>query len=354
MARKEHPQGKGAEKRVAKKVALMPVKSVKLPKLPKFTAQEYAIDDDSPAPIVRMTIAQWAQVPRNPYQKKKRDTGRKLEHLYVFRKEHATARMGIYPNGDLCKIDCHSRGYLYVTYPERVDRPPTFLNVECYPVRDEAHAAERFKIVDSRKTAKNAADDVHGAFRLVGIPTNSDFFETGTDIKATLGYAYEILHRANTGKSIKYTTVPLETQVAAFKPALVALDAVDVQRKFLEAPFIGSFLLAYTKYGKVVVPFFSRVNEGTHGQRRGKMMCPIAAIEKERDQKWSGGGQDEHLEKIKQVLGALAKYMEGKHTSPGYVPAMSMQKIMKVKLDRYLRDKNVKRGDGSGGKGFTR
>jgi hypothetical protein len=352
MARKEHPQSKGAEKRSVGKIAA--VKAVKLPKLPKFTAQEYAIDDDSPAPIVRMTIAQWAHVPRNPYQKKKRDTVRKLDHLYVFKKEHATARMGIYPNGDLCKIDCHSRGYLYSEYPELVDRPPKFLNVECYPVRDEAHAAERFKIVDSRKTAKNAADDVHGAFRLVGIPTNSDFFETGTDIKATLGYAYEILYRANTGKSIKYPSVPLETQVEAFKPALVALDAIDVQRKLLSAPFIGAFLLAYTKNGNVVVPFFLRVNAGTHGQRRGKMMCPIAAIEKERDQKWKGGGQEEHLKKIQQVLGALAKYMEGKHTSPGYVPAMSMQKIMLVKLDRYLLDKNVRRGDKPDGKGFTR
>jgi hypothetical protein len=46
--------------------------------------------------------------------------------------------------------------------------------------------------------------------------------------------------------------------------------------------------------------------------------------------------------------------MEGKHTSPEYVPAMSMQKIMKVKLDRYLLDKNVRRSDGPDGKGFTR
>ena len=333
---------KQAKKRAANKAATC--LAVKKPKLPSFTAQQFAVDDESQAPIIQMTIEQWYNVPRNPCQKEERDTSRKLGYLYKFIKEHATARMGVYPDGRVCKIDCHSRGRLYYEQPELVDRVPKFLNVECYPVRDDEHAAHRFDVVDNRKTSKNAADNVHGAFRMAGVPTTSKFFRTASNIKAALGYAYEVWHRSFHGKTVKSADVPTVVQVKRFKEGLAALDRIAVNRNNLTAPFIMAFLLGHKKHlnSTAVVQFFAKINEGTHGQRKGKKMCPIAAIEKERDGHVAGG-REQHVKLASAVLGALDTYMVGYRSDPNYLPAMNMQKVMTVDLDQYLIRANAKR-----------
>ena len=337
---------------------------VKLPKLPTFTRQQYLKDDDTPPPQVRMSVAQWAAVPRNPFQKEKRDERRNIDHLFVFIKEHAIARMGIYPDGRVCKIDCHTRGRLYHERPELVDNPPSFLNVECFPVRDDAHAAERFKAVDNKKTAKNASDDVHGAFRLAGVSTESSFFQNANNIKAGLGYAYGVVMAAVLSelsphdRAAKMKTVTIDDQVAYFINALNALDSVDVNRAKLPAPFITAFLIAYEKHGADVVPFFKRINEGTHGVKLGKKMCPIAAIEYERDTH-KGAGQVQHMLFVTKVLGALDRYLEGNFSRPDYKPKVNMQKVMTVDLDQYLVRAKARRTGrtkkkSDGGNGFTR
>lgn len=315
---------------------------VKLPRLPRFSPQQYRTDDESPAPQIRMTIAQWAAVPRNPFQKAKRDTARKLDHLYNFKKEHATVRMGIYPDGRCCKIEGHSRCRLYTERPDLVDKLPKYLTVECYPVRDDAHAAERFRIVDNKKTAKNAADDVHGSFRLAGIPTESKFFQSASNIKSALQYAYGIVADSGFARKMK-SAATLEDWVATFKEALAALDTVNVNRDRLCAPFITAFLLGYTKHGEDILPFFNRVNAGTHGRKDGKKMCPIAAIEHERDV-WRGGGVEKHMELTATVLGALDTFMESaRFREEDYIPKVKMQKVMRVDLDQYLLRAKSKR-----------
>jgi hypothetical protein len=349
MARKEHPQTRG--------MAVSKPKTVKLPKLPTFTKQQFARDDDSPAPVVRMTVAQYHYgVPRNPFQKERRDTARKLDHLFKFRKEHSMARMGIYPNGDVCKIDCHSRARLYCEHPELVDHPPAFLNVECYPVRDDEHAAERFRIVDNKKTAKNAADEVHGSFRLRGIPTTSKFFQSASNIKSALSYAYDIVVSSTTpdGTPTMKHTATIDDYVNMFYDALTALDALNVNSSRLKAPFVTAFLLAYTKHGEDIVPFFRKLNAGNYGRKNGKKMCPIAAVERESD-KWRGGGQENHMDLTAQILGALDTYMEAANfRDENYQPAVDMQKIMKVDLSLYLVQNRAKRTGRTTANRFTR
>ena len=362
MARKEHPQSKGMPPRAANKVAaVLPPKNVTLPKLPKFTKQQYEQDDDSPAPIVRMTPQQYYYgVPRNPIQKKRRDTARKIDHLFKFIKEHADARMGIYPDGRTTKIDCHSRSRLYCEAPELVDRVPKFLNVACYPVRDDAHAAERFRVVDNKKTAKTAADDVHGSFRLRGIPTESKFFQSANNIKAALSYAYGIVAASTlptNARPVNKQDATIDEQVNVFFDALAALDGIDVNTGKMNAPFVTAFLLAYTKHGDDVVPFFKRINAGSYGRKNGKKMCPIAAIERERDlAKGRLGSSVSHMELVTKILGALDTYMEGANfRSDDYQPRVDMQKIMKVDLSRYLLQNKAKRtGRTVNNKKFTR
>jgi hypothetical protein len=296
-----------------------------------------------PTRVIHMTPAEWAQVPKNPYQKTKRAqrAGKDIEHLRTFCEEHATVRMGIYPDGSRCKIEGHTRGDIWENRPWLVDYIPTRLNVECYPVRDDRHAAERFKRVDNRKTAKNAADDVHGSFRLNGVPTESAFFKAATNIKSALQYAYEIVMRS-TGNTKNATLATIDDNVKLFQAALTELDGIDVNKNKLIAPFITAYLLAYHKHGGTIVSFFQRINAGTFGCKNGQLACPIAKIETERD-KWRGGGREHHLRLVVRILGALDSYMEGAFTASNYQPKVSMQKIMDVDLDRYLIQAKAKR-----------
>lgn len=352
------------KRETAVKVATLPLSSTAQPvsveklKLPPFTAQQFAVDNEGPSPQIQLTIAQWYNVTRNPYQKETRDTARDISHLYRFIKEHATVKMGVYPDGKVCKIDGHTRGRLYYERPELVDRVPKFLAVECFPVRDDAHASQRFIVADNSKTAKNAADDVHGALRLAGVTMKSKFCCNATNIKTALGYAYEVWYKATFNETVKIRDVETVIQVKRFKDALLALDRIDVNRGRLKAPFIMAFLLAHKKFSSnllnlskspssinlfPVLEFFRRINNGNYGVKKGKMMCPIAAIEIE-SLKHVGGGRATHLKLVVQVLGALATYMQDSNCkSLDYEPAMSMEKVMTVELDKYLLQLNAKR-----------
>lgn len=308
--------------------------------------------------IIYMTPEEWAKVPANPYQKKKRAQRTNIDHLRTHVAEHDTVRMGVYPDGRRCKIEGHTRCDLWANRPWLVDYIPTRLRVECYPVKNDEEAAARFRRVDNRKTAKNAADDVHGAFRLRGIPTESKFFQTAAKIKSALQYAYDVVVSSTDAPGPKQAKnkATIDDYVDMFADALAELDSLDVNTNKLLAPFITAFLLAYTKHGDVVVPFFARINDGSFGRKLGKKMCPVAAIERERD-KWRGGGSMQHMELTSQVLGALDTYMESTNfTAVDYRPAIDMQKVMKVDLDQYLLRTKAKRTGRTknDGKGFSR
>jgi hypothetical protein len=312
--------------------------------------------DVKPLKVIWMTPAQWHAVPANPYQKANRAKRTNIEHLRHFVEEHATVRMGIYPDGKRCKIDAHTRDDIWTNRPWLVDFIPARLRVECYEVADDEEAAARFRRCDNKKTAKNAADDVHGSFRLQGIPTESRFFQSASNIKSPLQYAYEIVVASTNPPGVPHSlkAATIDDYVIMFKDALVALDAINVNRSRLSAPFITAFLLAYTKHGEDVLPFFIRVNEGTHGRRDGKLMCPIAAIEQKRD-KWDSGGRTEHFDLVVQVLGALDTFMQpAGFRDPSYQPKVDMQKIMEVDLDHYLLRAKAKRTGRTLSKRMTR
>lgn len=310
--------------------------------------------DVDPIKVIWMTPKQWHHVPANPFQKKNRAKRTDVEHLRQYVEEHATVRMGIYPGGRRCKIDAHTRDDIWINRPWLVDYIPTRLRVECYHVRDDAHAAERFRRVDNRKSAKNAADDVHGAFRLHGIPTESRFFQSASNIKSSLNYAYDVVVSSTApagALTVKSSKATIDDYVTLFREALAALDGLNVNRSRLSAPFITAFLLAYTKHGSDIIPFFFRVNAGTYGQKSGKQMCPVAAIERERD-RWDGGGREKHMELVVQVLGALDTYMSAANfNADDYQPKVDMQKVMKVDLAHYLLRAKAKR---TGRTKFTR
>jgi hypothetical protein len=323
-------------------------KKLKMPagaKMPKTVHVE-------PIKTVFMSLGQWAKVADNPIQKKGRAARPNIGHLRKYVREHSIVRMGVLPNGQEFKIEGHTRNYIWQFAPWLVDLIPDRVQVEVFPCKNFKEAAERFRRVDNKSAVKNAADEMHGSFKLIGVETNSKFFQTASNIKAALSYAYEVLHKAVWHAAVNIKKVAIDEQVAAFKDALTALDAIDVNRSKLTAPLIMAFLLAHTKHGDKIVPFFKKINEGTHGQRKGKKYCPIAMLESKRD-KHKGGGRTDHIALAAIALGVLDTYMEGNYTDPEYVPPIKMCNANPVGLDLYLLKKKSKRRD-SPEKYFTR
>lgn len=292
-----------------------------------------------------MTPEQWAQVPRNPYQKTPRREERpKVNHLRKYKRDHAIVKMAVYPDGRRCKIDGHSRSYVWQYLPDIVDLIPNRLEVLCYNVRNDEEAAALCKQCDSTDAVKKAADYVTGSFSLADIPTTSKFFERGSNIKASLAYAYEtIMRTCDQSETEKIATSDeIEKHVDMFKDALTALDGINVHSRRLTAPFITAFLLAYYKHGNDIVNFFKKVNEGTHGRKQGDKYCVIGKLEYDRD-KTKLGGRTDHFKMVIKVLGALDTYMEGAFRNPNYQPPVNVKKIMEVDLDVYLSQTKAKR-----------
>ena len=332
-----------------KTTAILPKKMPNMPegaKMPK-------IIDVKPVERIFMTPEEWFNVPDNPIQKEKRASRPNIGHLRKFVEEHASVRLGVLPNGAQFKIEGHTRSRIWKFAPWLVDFIPSQLTVDVYPCKNFKEAAERFRRVDNPAAVKNATDEVHGSFKLMRVATKSKFFQNASNIKSPLGYAFECLYKALFDETTNYKDHSIDEMVDAFKDALNALDGINVNRNLMPAPFVMAFLLAYTKHGNDIVPFFEKINAGTYGRRDGKKHCCIAKTEKAREDH-SGGGKKQHLALASQVLGALDKYMEGDYKNPDYVPPISIERIIAVDLNAYLTREKSRRTGRTVGKNITR
>jgi len=337
MARKEHPQARGA----AKKTAAKPVVAVK-PKTIDVTRLK-SID---------MTPADWSKVPPNPIQKPNRAARRRNDHLRTFNETHARVYMAQYPNGQRCKLDGHGRSYVWDNGLS--DFIPRRIQVFIVPVRNDEEAKQYFRYFDSREAGKNASDNVHGALKHHDVPTNSSLFQSSNGIATPLGYAFEIFNAATSSTThVATSKATVYDHVGAFKEQLAALDELADRCGTVKAPLIAAFVLAHMKHGAKIIPFFERVCK-KGGVKIGRKMDPVFAVEKMLAER-RGKAREEHLECVAQILGALDTYMLGAFEKADYAPKVSMQRIMSVDLRQYLvAEKSKRTGAGRGKERFTR
>lgn len=342
MARKEHPQGKGAEKKTAKKVAAKTAIAKPAPKIINIARLKR----------IYMSPKEWIKVERNPIQKENRASRRKNAHLRIFNETHAQVHMAVYPDGHRRKIDGHGRAHIWEN--GLCDVIPRRIEVILHSVKNDAEAAQLFRYYDSPEAKKNASDNVHGAFRYHDVPTNSTMFQSSSGIATPLGYAFEIFNAATSSlKNVATSKANVYDHVGAFKDQLTALDGLASRCGSIKSPIIGAFMLAHMKYGEQIVPFFERVLN-KNGVKIGKKMDPVYAVEKLIAER-QGKAREEHLECVSQILGALATYMEGQFTNPDYVPKVNMQRSSSVDLRQYLLVEKARRtGAGRVKNRFTR
>jgi hypothetical protein len=298
--------------------------------------------------IIRMTPAEWAKVPANPIQRRtawRIKSKSKSDHLRVFKSTHAILHMAKDPKGNCWKLDGHTRDRMW--QDGETDVVPMSLQVVIVPVANEAEAEEKFDEYDSPVAVKNVADRVFGLFKKLRISMQSKFFASGTRLGTPLRYAFEVFNASTDAKHrILTRDADTEDHVATFIDALSELDVIEPKSSKFGGPLLTAYLLAYTKYGDSVLPFFMALNDGDKGHKKGALMDPVMAVEHmflKRKEKSSGAARAEHMQCVAKVLGALESYREGKFDEPGYQPKINIKQIVSVDLDCYLTEKNTRR-----------
>lgn len=328
----------------------------------------------------RMTVKQWIAVPNNPAQDPERAKRPNNWHLRKYHPELAKVMMAEYPDGSTCKINGHSRCYMWAE--GKVDFIPEMLNVEVVQVTDRIDAMSKLGIEDSSEAVKQAPDNVYLGFRLNDVPAESTFFKSGRNFATPLQYAFRHLSLdARQAAADKYGLVRIAesngskrsrnkadvgTHIAALRPQLISLDAFAT--KYLtskpSAPLITSYLMAHLKYGEKIVNFYERVVSkagvkiGTKSDAVNMVWDLIQKAPKTHknvhvnNSPLSGaitlGAQAAHILVVEKILGALEKFMEGPFERPDYVPKVNMIHNTAVELNTYLLPGKPKKKTGAG------
>jgi hypothetical protein len=128
-----------------------------------------------------MSVDEWIKVPDNPRQ---RDTKKHAVHaskrnLKTYRDSHGFV-FAAYCNGDvLCKLDGHTRSFLWAN-EENYDRPPNNTLIVCgIAVKDLNEATKLYTHFDNDWACESSSDKVFGACRQLGMRLNSPLLSKG-------------------------------------------------------------------------------------------------------------------------------------------------------------------------------
>ncbi len=112
-----------------------------------------------------MSTQEWAEVSDCPIQRDTSEHAKKArnKHLKTKSATHARVSAATLPNGEVYKLDGHTRCYLW---QDGSLASPDYLFVDMYMVDCMADVEDLYKQFDSQDAVENASDKLRGAFRL--------------------------------------------------------------------------------------------------------------------------------------------------------------------------------------------
>lgn len=332
MARKEHPQNRGARNgdtaRAANKAAFVPQKT-------SSAARRLG------RPETRtMTLRQWVDVPDAPVQ---RDTpkhwNKAKKYLSKLREAHRTVAMAVTDDGKEFKLDAHTRTYGWVN--GLTDAVPDYVTVKITYVKDEQAVIDEYYTYDGTGQTKDAADQLYSAFKQFGISYNSPFFSGCKGIVSAMKEALYEIHKLYEvdGAPPNIRQVSVAACVQFFQEQLKALDALMPTKSRFSGPPTAAFLLAHFKYTELnknvddVLEFFRRY-QNDEGVKNGKTHDTVYEVTKIMAKK-GGGGAGHRLDRLSRILGCIERFV-----GPGGRNA-NWTNGAKVDMENYLLDEHA-------------
>lgn len=190
-----------------------------------------------------LTVDEWIDLPDNPRQRDTVSHARRIEpYLREFRSPHADVVAGRLPNGDLYKLDGHTRGLCWKE--NRVQRPPgEKVEAKIYDVPNMETLAIYYELFNSRLNVKTSSDSVFGATRELGISLSSPLLRRGSYITAL-----QLAEGVSQGFLLERRDVSPHYLVSRWQRELVAVDTLLQPRTGVPAVYLAAMLLSFRKF----------------------------------------------------------------------------------------------------------
>lgn len=232
---------------------------------------------------IRMGIDEWVDVPSNPIQRDTERHARKASHLLTPHPSHMRVAMALMPDGSRCKLDGHTRAYLW---DQGKVAPPEFLAVDIYECRTLGEAVDLYQTFDSNSAVESTTDKVHGAMRAACVEFESELLKSERYAGA-MRVASEAMFGQNYGK--EQTVYDL---FAYWLPELQLLDACAPTRRRFGTGVATSALITLRRYGPKALDFWKLYSMGAGTKMQGEKDAVQALeerIENQRSQKQLSG-----------------------------------------------------------------
>lgn len=248
--------------------------------------------------MIQMPVAAWIEVPDNPRQRDTERRARRSRHLYKTARDHSLVTAARLPNGDLVKIDGHTRALLWAR--GEIERPD-HVNVVIFDVGSFEEAKDIYTHYDSPEAVEKSADRIFGSLRETGIEAQSELLKSG-----------KISNALNMAR--KYAGVHGTVYEAArcFAASLCFLDTLNLRHGVFPTGVVGALLLTHHKYGTKSEKFWHLVA----ADRGFKVNGVMDGVQATREiiafcKGMYGGAQNEKV--LRRTINAFEKWMNGEH-----------------------------------------
>lgn len=219
--------------------------------------------------VVNMTVSDWIKVRDNPIQRDTERHAARAKHLLTPLASHAITFAAKLPNGELVKLDGHTRALLW---KRNQVKHPAKVTVNVIDVDGIAEAEALYKTFDSKDALETATDKVSGGFRKLGFQPESPLLASG-NITSALKIAWESVHGYAAGSRPR----DVYQMVDEFSAEVLALDEMGLRKGIVTGGVLAAFFLSYRKHADKIVPFW-RSLFGNSGVKINGLMDGVQAL----------------------------------------------------------------------------
>ena len=223
-----------------------------------------------------MSADEWIALPPHPRQ---RNTKRHAaaEHWRLARRAKGAVKEALCHtvagelDGRLCKVDGHTRAYLWQTggLPK-----PTTVRVKVFRVRDRDELNALYSTFDAPTAAEKEHQKVFGAFRESGLELKSPRLKHGYLVSA-LNIALRGRARAHQDKKATQA-LDLYKAVDVMRGELELLDSINPRSEVFYSGVIAAALIGLSLHPDGI-EFFHRLND-REGSKKGGTLDPVESV----------------------------------------------------------------------------
>lgn len=251
---------------------------------------------------LKMCVSDWIKVRDNPIQRDTERHAQKAKHLLTPLPTHAIVFAAKLPNGDLIKLDGHTRALLW---KRNQAKHPPHVDVNVIPVESIERAIELYKTFDSRDALETATDKVSGGFRQAGFKPESGLLSSGS-ITSALKLAWVGVH----GWAMEKRARDVYAMVDEFSAEILALDELGLGKGAAPSGVIAAFILSYRKHDVAILPFWRGVFADGGTKQDGEMDAIEAVCRLMLERRGSYGGKA-GTDLCARALMAVEKWLNG-------------------------------------------